>query len=483
MKFNIVIISALLAAAIPAAAKSPKRGLSENEFQFKAQMAAVAPGVSWFYNWGPEIGRYLANENVMEYVPMCWNGSYDADKIRAWVAAHPDCEYLLGFNEPNFSNQADMTPQAAAAKWPEVQALARELNLKLVAPALNTSPNPPYQDPTKWMDEFVAIVGSDAFDYTAVHSYGGFQALKNIATTFHDRYGKDVWVTEFCYWPEEGNPNSYVSPDSQIASMMQSVEWLEKTPWIFRYAWFKAIGNSDADKGPNYGLLISAKAEVERELSEQGKVYVNMGTFDPEIYHDVNTVVAASDYISQTNCLMGGSNGADCPSPIEITRFNAGATLDYQFDVPQAGEYTLVLSVSGFGEPTRFDPSIGVYSVAADGNDDQLLAALEPFGLPNSDEVYQNLSLMLTLPAGKQTIRLKDLRPSQPSGIRIASVTLSDGSMDAAIEIVGNDSAKAAVDVYTLQGIRVRSAVPAATATDGLPTGLYIAGGKKILVN
>ncbi|MDE6126780.1 MAG: glycoside hydrolase family protein [Muribaculaceae bacterium] len=481
-KYNIVVLAALMAAALPAAAKSPKRGLSENEFQFKAQMAAVAPGVSWFYNWAPEMGRYLADENVMEYVPMCWNGSYDADKIRAWVASHPDCGYLLGFNEPNFSNQANMTPQAAAAKWPEVQALAKELNLKLVAPALNTSPNPPYQDPTKWMDEFVALVGEDAFDYTAVHSYGGFQALKNIATTFHDRYGKDVWVTEFCYWPEEGNPNSYVAPDSQIASMMQSVEWLEKTPWIFRYAWFKAIGNSSADKGPNYGLLISAKGEVERELSEQGKVYVNMGTFDPDVYHGINTVVAASDYISQTNCLMGGSNDAACPSPIEITRFNAGASLDYQFDVSVVGDYTLSLSVGGFGEPTRFDPSVGVFAVDADGNDGEELASLKNFTLPNSDETYLTIAFPLALPAGKQTLRLKDLSPYSPSGIRIATLCLGDGSPDAAIGTAAADESSRLVDVYNVQGIRLRSGVQAATAADGLPSGLYIVGGKKLLV-
>ena len=55
-------MAALLAVAGSAAAKSPKRGLSENEFQFKAQMAAVAPGVSWFYNWGPELGRYIAKD-------------------------------------------------------------------------------------------------------------------------------------------------------------------------------------------------------------------------------------------------------------------------------------------------------------------------------------------------------------------------------------------------------------------------------------
>ncbi|MDE5652283.1 MAG: glycoside hydrolase family protein, partial [Muribaculaceae bacterium] len=182
-------------------AKSAKRGLSENQFQFKAQIEAVAPGVSWYYNWGSTVGRYLAADTRMEYVPMCWNAYYDADAIRTYCAAHPEVKYLLGFNEPNFTNQANMTPEEAAAKWPDVRALADELGLQIVAPALNYSPNPPYQSPTRWMDEFVALVGEDAFDFTAIHSYGGFGVLRDLATEFHNRYKKPVWVTEFCLWP------------------------------------------------------------------------------------------------------------------------------------------------------------------------------------------------------------------------------------------------------------------------------------------
>ena len=482
MKLKTIIIALAAVAVVPAVAKSPKRGVSESNFQFKAQMKALEPGVCWFYNWGPEMGVELSGELPIEFAPMCWNGNYNAEKIRNWVATHPETEYLLGFNEPNFTNQANMTPQEAAAQWPEVQALARELGLKLVAPALNTSPNPPYQDPTKWMDEFVALVGEDAFDYTAVHSYGGFGALKSIATSFHDRYGKDVWVTEFCYWPDEGNANSTVAPEAQISSMMESVEWLEKTPWIYRYAWFKAIGNSSADKGPNYGLLISGRGEEEREHSEQGKVYVNMGTFDPEVYHQVNTDVAAADYIAQSSCLLGGTKKENSLSPIEVTRFNAGASLDYQFYVPEDGDYTLILEVCGFGEPTRYDPSIGVYAVTADGADGTELAKKELFALPNSNETYQNVTFELKLDAGKQTLRLKDIRSSRPSGIHIASVRLSDGTLDSALGSVTTDMADGPVDVYTMQGICIRSGVSASTAVDGLPSGLYIAGGKKIHV-
>lgn len=224
---------------------SPKRGLSENQFAVEGQMKVFGDNVTWYYNWGNTPNRGLEdgvlNYEGIEYVPMCWNTNYNADAIREYCKNHPNTKYLLGFNEPNFTAQANMTPQQAADAWPAVQALAKELGLKLVAPALNYSPNAPYNQPTKWMDEFVALVGLDAFDYTAVHNYGGLGVMKTIAGDFHDKYGKDVWVTEFCLWPNEGKAGDKVTPEAQMASMAESLEWLETTPWIYRYAWFKAI--------------------------------------------------------------------------------------------------------------------------------------------------------------------------------------------------------------------------------------------------
>lgn len=476
-----LLASALLAlAATTAQGKSPKRGVSENQFQFKAQMAAIAPGVSWYYNWGNTAGRYLANEEEMEFVPMCWNANYNADNIRTFVKEHPQVKYLLGFNEPNFTNQANMTPEAAAEAWPAVQALAKELGLELVAPALNYSPNPPYQNPTLWMDQFVALVGTDAFDYVAVHSYGGTEVMKTLATNFHDKYGKPVWVTEFCLWPEEGNPNSYVAPESQISSMMESVEWLEKTDWIYRYAWFKAVGDSNASKGPNYGLLISGKGEEPRELSEQGKVYVNMSTFDANLYNAVNVAVPSKDYISQSGCLLGSSTDPDATAPIEITRFNAGAWLDYQFDIPQNGEYNLILKVAGIGEPTRFDPTISILSVNEDGTTEELSAPRQ-FTLPNNLTDYKDEVFPVKLQAGKQTIRVQDANQYSPSGIHISTVGLYDA---AGVEGISADTlSDGPVNVYSLQGILVRSAADPANPLADLPAGIYIVGGRKLHKN
>lgn len=475
---NILLSTLLLGGSLCASAKSPKRGLSENQFQYKAQMEALAPGSSWYYNWGNAPGRYLAAENYMTFAPMCWNSNYNADNIRNYVKEHPEVELLLGFNEPNFTNQANMTPSAAAAAWPAVQALAEELGLKLVAPALNTSPNPPYQDPTKWMDEFVAIVGNDAFDYLAVHAYGGMNAVKNICTTFHDRYGKDVLLTEFCLWPNEGQPNSYVSPDSQTGFMMEALEWLETTPWIYRYAWFKAIGESSSPTGPNYGLILSGKGEDPRTLSTQGKVYTYLSDFDPEVFHPIDTPLTAVQYISQTSCLLGDNDDPTVDCPLQFTRFNAGATVDYQWDVPSTGAYTLSLRVSGMGEPTRFDPTIGVVAVEADGSEGAILSEARLLTLPNANDSYTTVNYPVTLEGGHQRIRIKDFTPGRPSGIHISAVTLSSG---AGVEEIGGEMSIAPVRVYSTQGLLVRDNADPANPLMDLPKGIYIVGGKKLV--
>lgn len=473
-KFYLML--AALSMATGAMAKSEKRGVSENEFSMGSMLEALEPGVSWYYNWANTPGKgyqdQVINFEGIEFVPMCWNANYNADAIRDYCKTHPSTKYLLGFNEPNFTSQANMTPQQAAQEWPKVKALADELGLKLVAPALNYSPNPPYTDPLKWMDEFVALVGLDAFDYTAVHNYGGLGVMKTIAGNFHDRYGKDVWVTEFCYWPGE-QAGVYVSPSAQIESMTESLNWLESTPWIYRYAWFKAKGNYNASSGPNYGLLAHEGSSSDPWfLTEQGKVYVGMGSLDREVWHPTGVTVPAVDYVSSNFITLGSTNDAECGSIIEINRFNGGAEATWQFSIPEAGEYIITLSVGGYGEPTRFDPQI--QWVIADGdNETPLTDVLKP-ALPNNDTDYEKITSVVTLPAGHLQLRLKDKAQYQTSGIHISSLRVDDA---AGVDEVSEGQFRDNSDIYNLQGIRVGSGL---SDWEKLPRGLYIKDGKLI---
>jgi len=119
--------------------RSLKRGVSFN-FQMPEDVDLLSPSTSWFYNWANDISTSLdqaITAKGMNFYPMTWNGNFDKDKIRSYKKKHPNCEYLLAYNEPNLTDQANMTPAQAAAIWPEVRELAQELNMKIVSPAMN----------------------------------------------------------------------------------------------------------------------------------------------------------------------------------------------------------------------------------------------------------------------------------------------------------------------------------------------------------
>lgn len=72
--------------------------------------------------------------------------------------------------------------------------------------------------------------------------------------------------------------------------------------------------------------------------------------------------------------------------------------------------------------------------------------------------------------------------PTIPTTSETGDATIAiDGKIDAINNATVNTEA-AFVNVYTLAGVKVRSAVKAGNATNGLPAGLYIVGSKKVLV-
>ena len=96
----------------------------------------------------------------------------------------------------------------------------------------------------------------------------GVDGMRTMIDKFYGLYGKQIWLTEFCNWPG----NNTVTPEAQITSMVAQVEYLEKSEKVYRYAWFKAKGSITTS--PAYGLIVPKNGVGERELSEQGKVYI-----------------------------------------------------------------------------------------------------------------------------------------------------------------------------------------------------------------
>jgi hypothetical protein len=221
-----------------------KRGIASNGAPSSALApSASQPGVSWWYDWSD---KGAAPPAGVEFVPMIWGSNNLAGPIPA------GSRFLLGFNEPNFKAQSNLTPQQAATDWPKVEALAKAAGIPLVSPAVNfcgsaSNPSgcsdPTVTDPYTWLKDFFGACTGCEVDYVAVHWYNcDLPSLKayiegNTSTggglQGFVQFGKPIWLTEF-------SCGGSSTEAQQKAYMQAAVPYLESNPHVFRYSWFSA---------------------------------------------------------------------------------------------------------------------------------------------------------------------------------------------------------------------------------------------------
>lgn len=131
-------------------AKSSKRGIAY-DLPSAEDLSVLATGVSWWYDWGLRPNAavpadYRARYG-MDFQPMLWNGNFDSTEVTAWLQSQPDIRHLLLLNEPNLTDQANLTPSQAAALWPRYEAVAAATGVKLVGPAITWGTMTGYADP------------------------------------------------------------------------------------------------------------------------------------------------------------------------------------------------------------------------------------------------------------------------------------------------------------------------------------------------
>lgn len=333
--------------------KSPKRGVSFS-FTNLMDLPLLSDAISWNYNWGNtpiEEAAMWFDANNVEFCPMCWNGNYSKDRIRAFVAAHPSTKYLLAFNEPNLTDQANMVPSKAAELWPDVVALAKELNLKIVSPAMNYGTLAGYSDPIKWLDEFFKQPGVsiDDIDAIAIHCYmASPSALIGYVERFK-KYNKPIWMTEFCAW--EAGQKMPGSVEGQMAYMCHVLNYFEQDPDVERYAWFIPRYKKPGDY-PYMQLLTNGMSP---ELTELGKMYTLFSSYDKTTAFDGSKFVHAAEYvgISDLSASLRLTNdefaiNASGREGMMITSLKSGVEISYIVYAATANE--LVLRYSDFSE-------------------------------------------------------------------------------------------------------------------------------------
>ena len=257
-----------------ATGKSPKRGIAY-DLASSADLSALAPGTSWWYNWSPSANTAAPSDASsryqMDFVPMVWNGNFDTADVERRIRANSQAKYLLVMNEPNLTDQANLTPAQAAEVWPRYEQIARETGVKIVGPAITWGTLNGYNDPVIWLDAFYAAYRSKnagrepQIDALAFHWYdygleGQLDRLK--------KYGKPFWVTEFANWHTGDGSAQIDSVAQQKAQMAEMVAMLEARSDVQRYAWFTGRWNNDS----HFTSLLGASGQ----LTELGRFYLSL---------------------------------------------------------------------------------------------------------------------------------------------------------------------------------------------------------------
>lgn len=377
--------------------RSSKRGVGFSSPFYPEDVALLSHAISWSYNWGPDPSEAIATQldaYEIDFCPMAWNASYNKDRIRAWKQAHPNCRYLLAYNEPNLTDQARMTPQEAAATWPEQKTFAQETGLLIIAPAMNYGTLPGYSDPIKWLDEFFACDGVSLDDVAALalHCYmGSAGAMKGFIDRF-DKYNKPIWMTEFCGWEAPVNNAS-----DQLNYMSETVLMLENDARVERYAWFLARGNGSIDNKPWNQLLTKTDPFT---LSAQGLIYEGLSSLDKSVWLNPKKHVLMNT--CSEVCSISSSSPAAAPHflpandawrTLYMGAFLSGKWVEYQLDAPTACSTIRIHAMA-------YMASQIVMSI--DGLE------VTTITIPRSpDEAWSTFEFPLNLPQGKHTLRMQ----------------------------------------------------------------------------
>ncbi len=192
-------------------------------------------GGKWRYNWNPQLVDCSAYEwdSAVDAIPMIWGKSHMG------MAISPGSVYLLGFNEPDLVNQANITPTLAAQLWRQVDVDYPER--LLVSPAVMDLDWLRY-----WRVMYFGMYGEyPRLSAIAVHVYTNtVQAAKNIvleAEVLAKEWNiSQVWITEYAFLPcdywNQGINYGVGNMENAVNMGREFTLWLQQRG--HRYAWF-----------------------------------------------------------------------------------------------------------------------------------------------------------------------------------------------------------------------------------------------------
>ncbi|MEE1929673.1 sigma-70 family RNA polymerase sigma factor [Streptomyces sp. TRM 70351] len=210
-----------------------------------AAKALDESGAGWYYTWSTAHPGVPASAGA-QFIPMIWGA--DSVTPQALAEAEASGPYLLGFNEPDFDSQADMSVEQALDLWPRLESTGSVLGSPAVAFGGD--------QPGGWLDRFMTGAEERGLrvDFIALHWYGAdfrteaaVEQLRGYLDAVHERYGKPVWLTEFALI-DFSQGTRFPTDEEQAAFLASATKMLAGLPYLQRYAWF-GLGTDETGPG------------------------------------------------------------------------------------------------------------------------------------------------------------------------------------------------------------------------------------------
>ena len=278
----------------------------------------------------------------------------------------PGSDWLLGFNEPNYRSQANMSPAYAASLWPQLEATGR----RLVGPAMADCGEGLGGDCTystlDWYSQFLGNctvlypgVGC-RLDAVALHLYYcSGQDMVNKLTALYEVTLRPVWLTEFAC----NAPSSSSQPTSFAQSLLPRLEAL---PIVQRYSWFISYCAGCGAGDLLYDSLLLNEAGL-GQLTQVGQYYSAFQSYsaitvdaltNPQVLIDCGNLSPSVDGVGQgwlADVGFNVSTSTVTPSTSALIALTPNSTA-YLYQTFRSGavQYTIPVSAVGMYTVTLF---------------------------------------------------------------------------------------------------------------------------------
>ena len=303
----------------------PKKGSSTSEVtgNFVAKYDS-----SHYYNWGTGPSGSVS---ATHHQPMWWNNRQDRTQSvllrRAEWAVADVPKYLLGFNEPNHSDQANMSVQTALNEWSR----AEQVKLPLVGPQHDyawASWYPSFFDQADAMGLRMDEGGGHIYPTSSSVNYDSFS--NGVSDGYNAQNGRVQWVTEW-NWVNWGGAATWTA--DELYSVVAETLWrYENNGWVKRHEFF-AFSRS----WPN-----GAPGALEDDRSGQNDAILPLGRLYSGWDGDLNVHGNTWYHLHNRAFHFQLRNGGGVPGPTPITTVDS--TINWHLAPAGAGKYHIISS-------------------------------------------------------------------------------------------------------------------------------------------